>query len=182
MSFEFDDGEYGPAMLALNERRRKFVTILVNQGHHRPVHAMKQAGFVASNFNVQRQTAFKLMHSPAVQAAIQEETAKRVKLGGMVGVTGLYAIAANPKHKDHFRALESLADRAGYVSEQNINVKHEHTDRTGAALIERIRELAKKHGMDPEKLLGGQVIENKGPPRETMNQPLVIEGKAEEVK
>ena len=68
----------------------------------------------------------------------------------------MIAIAEDPKHKDHFRACESLADRGGYAAQQNINVKHEHRDLTGEALMERIRTLAKKHGLDPEALLKGE--------------------------
>ena len=55
------------------------------------------------------------------------------------------------------KASEALLDRVGLAPQQNIQVEHNHTDRTGAALMDRIRELAKKHGMDAEKLLAGQV-------------------------
>ena len=53
------------------------------------------------------------------------------------------------------RAADSLLDRGGLAGLQKIAVDHTHRDMTGEALMERIRTLAKKHGLDPEKLLAG---------------------------
>jgi hypothetical protein len=54
------------------------------------------------------------------------------------------------------RVADSLLDRGGLAGLQKIAVDHTHTDLTGEALMARIRELAKKHGLDPEALLRGE--------------------------
>jgi hypothetical protein len=52
-------------------------------------------------------------------------------------------------------------------------VQHEHRDLTGDALMARIRELAKKHGLDPERLLRGERPQREPPTREgAANAPI----------
>jgi hypothetical protein len=52
------------------------------------------------------------------------------------------------------RAAEGLLNRVGLGTLQKVEVTH--VDRTGAELMERIRFLAAKHGLDVEKLLEGK--------------------------
>jgi hypothetical protein len=154
----------GPAMLALNERRRRFVVTLLQQVRPSYLRAADMAGFAPAGSGtipkkrraVLKQIGWRLAHDERVIAAINEEVSKRFQsAGALIGLAVMTRIAETKGHKDQLRAAEMLANRAGFGAEQQISVKHTHTDMTGAALMARIKELAAKHGLDPEKLLGG---------------------------
>lgn len=150
------DADLGPGMARLSEQQRRFVVALLQQTIANPTQAARDAGYsdVADGAKVR---AFDLMHNPKILAALKEEMGKRIALGAIVGIYGLQTIATDTKHKDHLKACVALADRGGYSPIVQQEIRVEHTDRTGAALMDRIKELAAKHGLDPEKLLGGQV-------------------------
>lgn len=147
--------DLSPCMSRLTEQQRRFVIALLMQTVANPTQAARDAGYsdVAEGAKVR---AHELMHNDKILAALKEEMGKRIALGAIVGIYGLQAIAADPDHKDHLKACVALADRGGYSPIVQQEIKVEHTDRTGAALMDRIRELAKKHGMDAEALLAGQ--------------------------
>lgn len=179
------DGTLGPAMAALDERRRAFVWELLKQNCIEPDQgkAAEAAGFCPAETSTSknrdgllRKTGSVLIHEPAVQAAIIEVGGRELISLTLPAILALRKSIANPASKGHLTAILSVLDRVGFGAQQNINVKHEHTDRTGAAIMERIKELAAKHGLDPEKLLSGQV------PRETQvgpGQTQALELKAE---
>ena len=146
--------DLSPAMARLTEQQRRFVVAVLQQTVLNASQAAEEAGYGQAGVRVR---AHELMHNPKVQAALKEEMSKRIALGAIVGIYGLQAIAADPNHKDHLKACVALADRGGYSPIVQQEIKVEHTDRTGAALMERIKELAKKHGMDAQKLLAGNV-------------------------
>jgi phage terminase small subunit len=151
--------DLGPAMLALNERRRRFVLALVMQDIPNYTDAAEEAGFGGrgkNRRNVLKQIGSRLVHEESVLEAIREVAGKHLRGSGLLmAAKSLERMVNDPKHKNHARAVEAMLDRTGLGVEQKISVDHTHTDLTGAAMIERIRELALKHGMDPAKLLGG---------------------------
>jgi phage terminase small subunit len=155
---ELDEvGELGPAMRALNERRRRFVLALAENPDWPYGRAAKAAGYGTgmSNDNTLRVIGRRLAQEEQVIEALREETSKRFRVrGAIVTMRGMFAIAQDRTHKDHFRALEWLGNRAGFheMSEHKITV--ERTDRTGTAMIERIKYLAEQLGIDPAQLLG----------------------------
>ena len=57
--------------------------------------------------------------------------------------------------KDRIKAAGMLLDRSGFGAAQTINVNKTVTDRSGKAVMERLQELAQKHGLDASKLLAG---------------------------
>lgn len=178
MSDDGDQGDYGPAMRGLNDFRRQFVWAMVMTPGIAPWKAAQRAGYSGDKRTMQIR-ACELLHNDAVTAAIRELAGKRLTAAALGAAEYLVSAWANPKmpHFLRMKAANSLLDRVGLGAEQNINVKHEHTDRTGAALMERIRELAKKHGMDPDKLLAGGSVAGQAP-----KEPLVIEAQAVESK
>lgn len=156
MSDDAAEYELGPKMRALTDRQRAFVRGYIGNPLAPKWVLAKRAGYggpKVSGLSL-RVTANQVMSSARVVAAIHEETLKQVKLGAAIGVAGLIRLASDPKAKGHLQACQALADRGGIVAAQEINVNHNHTDMTGAAMLERIRALAVKHGLDPEKLLG----------------------------
>lgn len=151
----------GPAMRALDERQRAFVLAVLQYPTATRQKWTRIAGYgtEGSSSLYHRVQGHRLMSSRRIQAAIKEETDNRVKLGGAIGIAGLIAMASDPKHRHYLKACESLADRAGFSAVQKVDVKHEHTDLTGDAVRKEIARLAAKVGIEPQKLLGGSVIE-----------------------
>lgn len=140
-------------MRRLTEKQRAFVRAVVERPTAKGETLSRVAGF-ENTPGGHRVHAHRLLHSQKILDAIDEETDKRVRLGGVIGIAALVKIASNPKHKQHVRAAESLADRAGRgaVSRQEISVNH--SDQTGATMVERIKQLAAVLGVNPAQLLG----------------------------
>lgn len=158
-----DHDGLGPAMRALDDRHRAFVMELLNQEKLDQGKAAEAAGFCPietstskNRVNLLRKTGSVLAHKPAVQAALLEAGGKELVSLALPAVRAMKALLSDPAAKGHRNAAESVLDRVGLGATQNISVKHEHTDRTGAALMDRIRELAAKHGLDPARLLAGE--------------------------
>lgn len=171
-----DTTGYGPRMLALDEKRRAFVLAYVGQTVPNQSLAADIAGFCpietskATDRNmVLRVRGSTLMREERVLAAIQEVAGQELRGGTLAAVRALQRLVADPTAKGHRNAVESVLDRAGLGATQKIAVDHHHTDNTGKAMEERIRELALKYGLDPVALLGGNAVP-------------VLELKAEEVK
>jgi phage terminase small subunit len=151
-----DEREYGPAMSALNERQRKFVIAMLEIPGCSYARAAREAGYsdVADGAKVRGHHA---AHNPAVQLAIREEAGKRLNSLSVVAATVMMDImldeAGDPKTK--LKAAAAVLDRTGFAAAQNINVNKHVTDDSGAAIMARIKQLAEKHGLDAQKLLGG---------------------------
>ncbi len=146
-------GEVGPAMQRLNERQQKFVRALLvaKPGYGAATKAYRAAGYRAAK---PAREAFSLIRNPKVIEAISEEAKKLTRgIGHAEAVAALFNMIRDPKHRDHARAVASILDRVDPVmSVQKIDVRH--VDMTTEAMVERIRELALKLGLDPTKLLG----------------------------
>lgn len=150
----------GPAMLALNERQRLLIKTVVDYPEMTHGDAAKYAGYggekAAANPDILRQCAFQALSSEKMIAALQEEVSRRYRSrGAIVGLNVMLEIAADPAHKDRLRAADMLASRAGFHSVQEHRVTH--TDQTGEEMVEKIRRLAVVLGVDPARLLGGNV-------------------------
>jgi|ERR1700728_347836 len=151
-----DDDEFGPAMAALSEKQRLFVMAMIEFPGITQTEAARRAGYsdVAEGAKVRGHYA---AHNPAVQAAIREEASKRLNSSSLAAANVLLAILEDEDadRKDKIKAAGMLLDRSGFGAAQTINVNKTTTDRTGKAIMERIAQLAEKHGLDPRKLLGG---------------------------
>lgn len=151
---EADD--FGPKMALLTERQRAFVRLVIEYPTASKWRVAKLAGFsgIVATLKV---TAHRLMHSDKVIDALEEETRKRLKYGGFVGVARLVKMASEPNHPQHFKACEALADRAGFVAVQKVEVK-DTTEPSAAAMVSQIRALCAELGVDPGKLLGANAV------------------------
>ena len=144
-------------MLALTEKRRKFVWAMLSDPYGTQADWAREAGYSDSSegCKVRGHQAFQ---DPKVQAAALEVSRATLgALGPVLAASGLLRIAAKPDHPQHVKALELLANRVGLQEKQQIEVTHR--DLTGDALMARIRELAKKHGLDERKLLGMNAVD-----------------------
>jgi hypothetical protein len=153
MEISHEVGELGPAMRSLTGLQQRFVLLVVERPLAARGELASKAGYTGSK-EALRVTAHRLMHNPSILAAIHEETEKRVQFGGLVGIHGLIQMAQDPEHKRHFAACVALADRGGFPATTEHKVDVSHTDMTGRAMVERVREMAGRLGLDPERLLG----------------------------
>ena len=96
-----------------------------------------------------------LAHDERVQAAILEEGRKLIRDTSAMAIGVIEQIASDPKvdPKDRLKAAVELLNRSGFsaVSEHKVTVEK---DLSYEALVERIKVLAAKRGIDPDLLLG----------------------------
>lgn len=164
------DEDLGPAMRALTDRQRRFVRMYLDYPTARDYVLAKMAGYSANSAVAIRVAAHRLLHTPGVLAAINEEIDKRFKGKGVaISQRALFRIASTDGHKDQIKAAVALLDRGGFQVTSEHRVTVEKTDRTGKAMVGRIRALAERLGIDAEKLLGANA------------EPKLIEGEAREV-
>lgn len=159
----------GPAMSVLSPKRRAFVKAMFDNPSGSRTDWAKAAGYsdVKEGAKVRAHEAY---HDQKVQAAILEYGRTVFGTEGVVlAVSGLLAIARQPNHPAHAKALELIANRTGFNEKQQIEVVHR--DLTGDALIERVAQLAEKLGIDKRKYLGTEVS----------HETKVIEHKADEI-
>ena len=166
------DGDYGPAMSRLDDRQRAFVVEVIQQGKKRNLTQAAIAAGYSNHPGTSRLMGHDLLHRPAIIEALHEESRRRFTLAGWLGVLNLIGIAENDEHPEYYKASKDLADRFGYGAITEHKVSVQHMDLTGDAILQRIKALAAKHGLDEAKLIGGNVS------RETVT----IEAKATEVK
>jgi phage terminase small subunit len=158
--------EYGPAMLALNDRQRKFVVALFDESAPREgfglwTWAAERAGYSASNPAVLKSQGWRVAHDPKVIAAINEHAKFHVRTLSPEAVRSLRDLLKNPKHRDHMRAIDAVLNRADPV-ESKLSVAVEQTWKPSVEVTEkvlrRIDELAAKFGLLPSpKVIDAEV-------------------------
>lgn len=158
---DLDEGEaadFGPAMGRLSEKQRAFVRAALEFPTAKGEALSRKAGYQNSALG-HRVMAHGLLHNNKIIEAMDEETRKRLRFGGFVGVARLVQIAQSPKHKDHFRALEALADRGGFGASMKVDVAvDDRRPKTDAQKRARIVELAAQLGVDVERLMGANAV------------------------
>jgi phage terminase small subunit len=143
-------------MQALTPLQRAFVKALLEQtGKLNATKAAVAAGYMPNSRGGAAVVAHHLMKNQRVISALHEVSKQSFKILGWRAVLGIARIAEDQKHPDHFRALKELKDSFGFAQVHEQSIKVEHTDRSGAEMMRRIRLLAEKHGMNPDSLLGG---------------------------
>ena len=145
---------YGPKMQALTERQREFVHAMLEHPGASARQWAEMAGYRGGP-EVLKVSGCRLRHDPAIMEACAEVVESCFKGAGALAIRALINIVEDPNHRWHFQACVALADRAGYAPIARQEIKVEHRDESGAAMMARIRELAAKHGLDAEKLLSG---------------------------
>ena len=172
------DGAYGPAMAALDDRERAFVVEVIQQGKKRNLaQAARSAGY-SHHPGTSRLMGHDLLHRGPIIAALHEESRRRFTLAGWQGVLNLIKIAEDDTNRNYFKASKELADRFGYAAVTEHKVTVDHTDLTGQAILERIRALAAKHGLDQAKLIGGNVADA----QQSVSRETIVDVVATEIK
>lgn len=155
--------EYGPAMSELTQLQRNFVNAWCEHSNYTPTQLAAEAGYAPGNYGSQKVTAHHLMHNDKVLAAMNEEASKRLRSGGLIGVSAVVAIALNPSHKDHLKAALALMDRTGFhaMSEHKVTVDDKRPQ-TKQELIDAVKVVAAELGLDTaaiKQLTGEDIVE-----------------------
>lgn len=148
-----DEGNYGPKMQELNPRQRAFVLAALTTGKYAPALWAKMAGYRGDD-NVLAVTGHRLAHDKAVQEAMHEESVRRLASGKIYAVSVLLDLCTTAdKDSVRLKAAEAILNRSGLHerTEHKTTVEHTISDR---AMIDRIKVLAGRLGLDPVKLLG----------------------------
>jgi phage terminase small subunit len=142
-------------MRALNTSQRRFVLAALTFPTGKDWQIAKAAGYSDRSFGALRVCAHRLFHDEKVIAAMHEEAGKRLRSSAILGISVMAKIARTDGHRDQLKAAEALANRIGFGVEQHITVTK--TDQTGAALVQRIKDVAAALGVDASTLLGANV-------------------------
>lgn len=163
--------EQGSEMRALpNDRWRLFVLSCMSQGvkvDH--TLAAKEAGFTG-NAGTLRVQAHRLAHDPRVQAALLEESRKKLQTytGPAVALLGKMIGDETIEPKDRIKAATAILDRGGLGIVQTINVNR---SLSREEKLLKVVELARMLGKNPRDLIGSladslpgdfSVLEEKG--------------------
>jgi len=147
------EGKLGPAMLKLPPTHRAFVCALMELG---PDPNFARAALVAGYDHTDvKSKATRLAHDQDIQAAIQEETIRRIgsHLPMATAVMIDLLTAAETGAELRFKVANRLLALGGInpVIEQKITVTHTLTEEEK---VKRIEQLAKQLNLDPKQLLG----------------------------
>lgn len=151
-----NEEELGPAMLALTMKQRGFVMAMIEFPGISHSEAARRAGY-ADLSEAAKVRGYDCAHNPAVQMAIREEAGRRLNSLSLTAANVMMMVMMDPEAplKEKLKAASAVLDRTGFGAAQTINVNKTVTDRSGKAVLARLRELAVKHGLDAGKLLGG---------------------------
>jgi hypothetical protein len=150
----------GPAMRALNERQRKFVTgMLVFGGSHSE--AYKYAGYETTNDKSLVAAAARLANCDGVQAALAEERPRRMNVGATILAEDLYKMAKGEidvDGKTRLAAINSYLDRAGLSSKTIQEHIIKRDDTSVEELMDAMMEAARIAG----PALAGKMLTDRG--------------------
>lgn len=150
-----DEAELGPKMRALNERQRAFVMAIIEHPGITQGKAAELAGYQNSPGG-HRVKGHLLAHDERVIAAIHEVAGQRMRSSSLLAADVVVQLLGSSDEKIALKAAGMLLDRVGFGAQQNININQHVTDNSGKALMERIRALSQRLGLDEQKLLGGK--------------------------
>lgn len=103
---------------------------------------------------------YRLAHDEKIQEAMIEEQEKRIVALAPGALFALENLIANPKHRDHGRAIGIVLDRVAPI-ETTLHVKREerHVIVDPDKVLARIAEIAKRVGIDPKQLASPAMID-----------------------
>ena len=115
-------GTFGPAMRAITDMQQRFVIAMLDLANGNYTEAAKVAGYSPGGSEMGlRSTAYRLAHDEKVQAAIQEESQKRLNVAGMMALNRLIALADGVEEggkidrKVQLKAVEMVLNRSGLL-------------------------------------------------------------------
>ena len=156
---EADAAEWGPAMAAINDRRRAFVVALYDEAAPRKgdgllIYAAKTAGYGTATSSTKSLSviANRIVHDDRVQAAIVEHSRTVLRAVPPEAIRALKELIRDPKARDHARAIAMVIDRTDPLQTLH-TVRVEDTRPPSPEMtqkvLDRIDELARRAGLLP---------------------------------
>jgi hypothetical protein len=173
--------QWGPAMAALpNDRWRRFVVAIYDEEAPRKGKglwpwAAERAGFTFKNAAVAGINAQRLLHDPRLKKACAEYSRTVLRSLSPVTIKAVRELLENPKSRHHAKAIDAVLNRTDPLPHPSTTINIDQSVRvemSGDQLVDRIKELCAKHGLDADALLGGrqtpeilelQALEDAGP-------------------
>lgn len=144
-------------MLALTDMQRRFVLAFVRSGGRNANRAAVAAGY-SNGKGAAKVAAYRLIHHPKIVAALREVGERQLDGSVFVAISSLVEIAADPKHRDRYKACSDILDRCGFARTTRHEV--EVTDpRSTAELLEFVSKYAKGYGLDGKSLVAPNLLE-----------------------
>jgi hypothetical protein len=150
-----EEPEFGPCVMALNDRQRKFVMAALASPDSNPTDWARLAGYKdrGKPYSNIRVTAHGLMHAPKIEAALVELARTSFTTGGVaLAASNLLRIARDQKHPRRYDASVAILNRSG------LHEKSEHTlrvQRDNSVDMEQLAiRLAAELGIPAEQLIG----------------------------
>ena len=153
-----DQNDLGPAMRELTLPQQAFVMAYAENGGINAAEAAKRAGY-GINGETQANAANRLLKRPDILSALREVADSRLKSGAILAASVLVEILQDKFSKDRYKAAIEVLNRAGLVVEGVSRVIVED-HRTPEEVERRVRDLAERIGIDPDRLLGRSILEN----------------------
>jgi len=158
---EMTEPEYGPKMLALAPLQRNLVVVYLAHPTWSVTALATEAGYSQSSAATRGSIN---MRDPRVIDAINEEGQRVFNgTGPAVALMGFMKLALNEGHKDHFRALEAIANRTGHhATTEHKLVVDDKRPQTKAELIAFIKAEAADLQLSPAmiaELTGEKIVD-----------------------
>jgi phage terminase small subunit len=97
--------------------------------------------------------ASRLIHDEKIQAALREHDQKVLRAAAPRALRALHGMVEDPEHKDHARAVGMVLDRVHPVETvHHVRSEHRHAVVATEQVLERIREIAGRVGLDSERM------------------------------
>jgi phage terminase small subunit len=158
MNFPPDWSDFGPKMLALGERERRFVwAFLLNamtDGRENGAQAARDAGYsdVKEGAKVR---AHGLLHRNDVLDAMQEVAGRELRGLAIPAVLALGKLVQKTEHPDHRKSLEMVLNRTGQHERTQLDVNHTVTRKVDASeAMAKIAEFREKFPLQFAKMIG----------------------------
>lgn len=158
-----DAGQISKEMRALTGLQRRFVGAWLtigarnHKGEPNYTECARAAGYSEGSEGGLRVQGYRLAHDEKIQAAIIEETRRRIRSYGALSAEIIIEIAQDQtaKQSDRLKAATLLMDRAGLhaVSESRQTIEHISSD---PDRVQRVATLARALGIDAQALLGNR--------------------------
>jgi hypothetical protein len=155
------ESKFGPAMSVLSERQQAFVMAMITLGTMNHIEAAKAAGYgQGTKYNI-RFYAYRLAHDEKIQAAISEESSRRLNSGKPMAVAGLLKMAEDGDLEPQYRlkAFEMVMNRTGLHATTEQKVQMTYKDETSEEMTKQITLIAQQLGVDASKLLGAPTVD-----------------------
>lgn len=141
-------------MRALTERQRLFVLELVMDPTLSGAEAARRAGFsdVSEGAKVR---ACMMRQDKKIIDAMHEMAGRRLHAVALKAIHRIDEALDSEDGRLRLKSALGVMDRVGYGAQSTINLHQTTMDLSGKAIMERIRALADKLGVDQGRLLGG---------------------------